>query len=356
MSARKSRKTPSELKAIQDERLTCRHIQTLMKLQQCTDENEQLKKKIKLLQDETSSCQELHTVARSSQLEIKNLKEDFSKQINAKIKELNNSKQNEIAQISAEIDRIQVLCAQRVEKMECMNNSLELEVKEKSEMLERFKETQNNTEELQSKLHAQSSRLENKKEENKKLTAKITELTTTNSNLLNEKTLALKKIESLEAKITTMTAKLQSEIDIKRKLMGQNDFVKEIHKLKEEITTLETVQKDQDIELQNCKETISEYKQKLSMLEQSNSLLELERDALSQSSGDLTREVEYLKKRDTRPSDATSLNEFVSLKRELASLKTENSRLKIAASRTEMKVLKADGKKTGAISLSKGRK
>ena len=44
------RKVPTDLKAIQDERLTCRHIQALMQLQQVTDENEELKSRLQTLE------------------------------------------------------------------------------------------------------------------------------------------------------------------------------------------------------------------------------------------------------------------------------------------------------------------
>ena len=50
MAAKKARRVPTELKAIQDERLTCRHIKALMQLQQTTDENEELKSKLKTLE------------------------------------------------------------------------------------------------------------------------------------------------------------------------------------------------------------------------------------------------------------------------------------------------------------------
>ncbi len=51
MSGKHSKRVPADrdLKAIQDERLTCRHIQTLMALQQSTDENEELKSQIQML-------------------------------------------------------------------------------------------------------------------------------------------------------------------------------------------------------------------------------------------------------------------------------------------------------------------
>ncbi len=51
MSGKHSKRVPADrdLKAIQDERLTCRHIQTLMALQQSTDENEELKSQIQIL-------------------------------------------------------------------------------------------------------------------------------------------------------------------------------------------------------------------------------------------------------------------------------------------------------------------
>ena len=50
MSGKKPRRVPSDLKSVQDERLTCRHIQTLVLLQQTTDENEELKRKVQILE------------------------------------------------------------------------------------------------------------------------------------------------------------------------------------------------------------------------------------------------------------------------------------------------------------------
>ena len=50
MAGKKGRRVPTELKAIQDERLTCRHIKALMQLQQTTDENEELKNRLKTLE------------------------------------------------------------------------------------------------------------------------------------------------------------------------------------------------------------------------------------------------------------------------------------------------------------------
>ena len=55
MAGRTTRRVPTELKAIQDERLTCRHIKALMQLQQVTDENQELKSKVQTL--EVCFCQ-----------------------------------------------------------------------------------------------------------------------------------------------------------------------------------------------------------------------------------------------------------------------------------------------------------
>lgn len=49
MAGRTTRRVPAELKAVQDERLTCRHIKALMQLQQVTDENQELKSKLQAL-------------------------------------------------------------------------------------------------------------------------------------------------------------------------------------------------------------------------------------------------------------------------------------------------------------------
>ena len=66
MSGKKSgRRVPNDLKAVQDERLTCRHIQTLMQLQQASEENEELKSKVQILevyyQKDARVCVRAHT-------------------------------------------------------------------------------------------------------------------------------------------------------------------------------------------------------------------------------------------------------------------------------------------------------
>ncbi len=149
-----------------------------------------------------------------------------------------------------------------------------------------------------------------------------------------------------------MESKLDAEIDSKRRLVEQNDLLKDITDLRESLNILEKDNKEKTRVVEELTEYNQVYQKKIFSLEKSISFLELERDAMNQSSIDLRQEVEYLKSKDHRSGDK-SFTEYVKLKREFVSLKEENLKLKSLVPKAEFKTLKADGKMTGKISTSR---
>ena len=193
-------------------------------------------------------------------------------------------------------------------------------------------------------MKALSLNLESADKENTKLKKDLTESQESISVNLAEKLSGLRLIELHEAKINELTSKLAAEIELKNKLVQQNDLLKEITRLREMVNSLEKEKQENDGITQELQEQIQRSESTISSLEQSNSLLELERDVLKESSTDLAQEIEYLKGREgQRGSSCSSFSEYVTVKRELVSVKEENNKLKTGTSRTELKTLKADG-------------
>ena len=151
-----------------------------------------------------------------------------------------------------------------------------------------------------------------------------------------------KTISALEMKAEELSAKLELEVSSKKKLLEQNDLLHQIEKHKCQIEALLKEKQRIEKDFEEISSQTEEYKAKMISLQYSNSMLELERDALSQSSIDLKAEVEYLKERAaSHKSSCGDFNEYVSIKRELAILKEENMKLKSSRSRTELRTLKS---------------
>ena len=164
----------------------------------------------------------------------------------------------------------------------------------------------------------------------------------------------VKLITGLEKKLEDMSLKLKMEIEIKQKLIEQNDLVRELESQRQSIESLE---KDKGEFERTLEELTLEMEKKdalLSSLERANSLLELEKDALTQSSTDLAQEVEFLKGKERRHScSCGNFKEYVNIKRELVSLKEENVKLKNSSSKVEFKTLQSDGSRSKKLSGGK---
>eukprot|EP00112_Aurelia_sp_Birch-Aquarium-sp1_P008956 Seg2002.3 transcript_id=Seg2002.3/GoldUCD/mRNA.D3Y31 product="hypothetical protein" protein_id=Seg2002.3/GoldUCD/D3Y31 len=355
MSGKKSsRRVPNDLKAVQDERLTCRHIQTLMQLQQASEENEDLKNKVQILEQEIMSCQELHTIARESEQNMRVLKNDYERSLEQQMNEMMLSHTRKYDKIFAEKDQLKKYHKEREEELASHIESLTFKNEELKESLEdqeretqSLKSAENDLQETSRKLQKAEEKIESLELKQRNDEKSIEILTKTNS-------VNVKLITGLERKLEDMSLKLKREIELKQKLIEQNDLMKELERQRQSIESLEKEKGEFENTLEELTSEIERKDSLLSSLERANSLLELEKDALTQSSTDLAQEVEFLKGRERRHScNCSNFKEYVNIKRELVSLKEENVKLKSSSPKVEFKTLQSDGSRSKRLGAGK---
>ena len=212
---------------------------------------------------------------------------------------------------------------------------------------------------LHEKLEDAIKSLKEVRQENRILDKTKQELEKECISLKLEKEDLLSQVKSQNEDINRLRVDLQNETELKRQLVNQSDFVKEIDRLTTELNGLQ-IQKDTSEKIINdLNDTKSELTKSLAAMESKAALIELERDAVKQSAHDLRNEVDFLKEQlgSTKVQPSSSFAEFVQLKREMKELKDENSKLKRSSSKNiSVDVLKTDGSRSRQQLNSKTRR
>ncbi|XP_065064893.1 golgin subfamily A member 4-like [Rhopilema esculentum] len=342
MSGKKPRRVPSDLKSVQDERLTCRHIQTLVLLQQTTDENEELKRKVQILEKEIMSCQELHQLARDSKKRIQQMKEECSTAVESSLNEMKNSHAREYGKLLDAKNQLAAASSEKQKELEMKISYLESKNMELESQLSNHLMEKRTVESLEEKLEEACSKLSLVKDSKMQTERELASKRKLEDGYNEEKDKYEKKISALEMKAEELSVKLELEVSSKKKLLEQNNLLQQIEKQKCQIEALLKEKQRIEQDFEEISSQTEENKMKMISLQYSNSMLELERDALNQSSIDLKTEVEYLKEREaSHKTSCGDFNEYVSIKRELAILKEENLKLKSSRPRTELRTLKS---------------
>lgn len=352
MAAKKARRVPTELKAIQDERLTCRHIKALMQLQQTTDENEELKSKLKTLEKEVSSCQELHQIARDSEKRLKTLDKDWRITMEKSLSELRAQHKKKIIELLAADEKSR-------KNRELQQTEFEMKIKELESQVENLKREEaeqiNDKEtikELKTKLSESNVMLADAEAVAKKLDCQLQQNMAKEDSYMRERNSSKSVIDSLERQLENLSLTLSSEMEAKKKLIEQSDLLKELEKQRCLIESFEKERATYESNVEELKLDLSNHMKRIEELERENMIIQLEREALHQSSTDLQKEVEYLKEKEAGlKSSSNGFQKYVNVKRELVSLKEENTKLKSAASRIEIKTLKNEEPKSKRSNL-----
>ena len=201
--------------------------------------------------------------------------------------------------------------------------------------------------ELKTKLSESNVMLVDAEAAAKKLDRQLQQTLAKEDSYMRERNSTKTVIDDLERQLENLSLKLSSEKEAKKKIIEQSDLLKELEKQRCLIESFEKERAAYESNVEELRLDLSSHVKRIEELERENLIIQLEREALQQSSTDLQKEVEYLKEREAgQKSSSSDFQKYVNVKRELVLLKEENTKLKSAPSRIEFKALKNDEPKS----------